>query len=381
MYTYYRKLISTAKMEAIKKQASKLREQVAKQQQAILRQLGHLGQEVVMIDDAGIQCHQQLQNLYKSTRAAKHFQKDIVRGVEGYISTGKKQMEIARKMAEDCCKYGIENQDADTPLARAALDFGTSHASMEDQRETILGILGYQVSEPLRASINGAPLEDARHLTRCYDKMHQEFEIQAAEVIRRQSKSRDSSAESIMKLKSAETKLSELKSSMLALGREATAAMLSVEDQQQHITFQKLLTTVNAERSYHQNVVSILEKLHSEMIAEEQLNDSSPKLEIPRREVNIPRANKDTASNGSGSQENEDKIDALFIAKVTHSFDAQADGELTLKVNDYVVVRQMASNGWSEGECNGKAGWFPSAYVEKIEKIPVSKISEDDCQL
>lgn len=52
---------------------------------------------------------------------------------------------VARKLAEDCCKYGIENQDADTPLARAALDFGTSHTSMEDQRETMLGILGYQV--------------------------------------------------------------------------------------------------------------------------------------------------------------------------------------------------------------------------------------------
>lgn len=39
--------------------------------QAILRQLGHLGQEAVMIDEAGIQCHQQLQNLYKSTQAAK----------------------------------------------------------------------------------------------------------------------------------------------------------------------------------------------------------------------------------------------------------------------------------------------------------------------
>lgn len=74
--------------------------------------------------------------------------------------------------------------------------------------------------------------------------------IQAAEVIRRQSKSRDSSAESIMKLKSAETKLSELKSSMLALGREANVAMLSVEDQQQHITFQKLLTTVCVQSFY-----------------------------------------------------------------------------------------------------------------------------------
>ncbi|KAL2236813.1 UNVERIFIED_CONTAM: SH3 domain-containing protein 1 [Sesamum indicum] len=249
-------------MEAIKKQASKLREQVARQQQAILRQLGQLGHGGVMIDEADVQLHQQLQNLYKSTRAAKHFQRDIVRGLDGFVSASKKQMEIARKLAEDCCKYGIENQDSDSPLARIAQGFGTSHASMEDHRETMLGILSYQISEPLRALINGAPLEDARHLTHQYDRMRQEFEIQ-----------------------------------------------------------------VDAERSYHRNVVAILEKLHSEVI---------------------------------------------------HPFDAQADGELSLEVDNYVVVRQVTSNGWSEGECEGKAGWFPSAYVEKIDRIPTSKLAGDD---
>lgn len=60
-----------ADMEAIKKQASKLREQVARQQQAILRQLGQLGHGGLMIEEADIEFHQQLQNLYKSTRAAK----------------------------------------------------------------------------------------------------------------------------------------------------------------------------------------------------------------------------------------------------------------------------------------------------------------------
>ncbi|CAA0814928.1 SH3 domain-containing protein [Striga hermonthica] len=133
-------------MEAIKKQASKLREQVARQQQAILRQLGQLGHGGVMIDEGDLELHEQLQCLYKSTRAAKHFQRDIVRGLEGFISTGKKQMEIARKLAEDCCKYGIENQDSDSPLARVASGFGTSHASMEDHNETMLGVLGYQVN-------------------------------------------------------------------------------------------------------------------------------------------------------------------------------------------------------------------------------------------
>ncbi|KAI7988322.1 SH3 domain-containing protein 1 [Camellia lanceoleosa] len=126
-------------MEAIKKQATKLREQVAKQQQAILRQLGHLGYEAALVDDAELQ---------------------------------------SRKLAEDCCKYGTENQSAGSPLARAASQFGTSHRSMENERETVLGILGSQVSEPLRASITGAPLEDARHLTHRYDRLRQEVETQ-----------------------------------------------------------------------------------------------------------------------------------------------------------------------------------------------------------
>ncbi|KAK4486262.1 hypothetical protein RD792_008932 [Penstemon davidsonii] len=326
---------------------------------------------------------------FKELFVTQHFQKDIVRGLEGFISTSKKQMEIARKLAEDCCKYGIENQDSGFLLASVASDFGTSHASMEAHRETMLGILGYQVSEPLRALMSGAPLEDARHLTQRYDRMRQEFEIQAAEVIRRQSKSRDSSAESSIKLKSAEKKLTELKSSMLALGREATAAMLSVEDQQQETTFQKLLTMklnklnsqVEAERSYHRNVMAILEKLHSEMILEEQTEDSSLESEIQPRDENIPSPDNEIVSNRSSNgqdDDGDDKSDTYFIAKVIHPFDAQADGELNLEVDDYVVVRQVGSNGWSEGECNGKAGWFPSAYVEKRYTVPANKLSEQE---
>lgn len=33
---------------------------------------------------------------------------------------------------------------------------------------------------------------------------------------------------------------------------------------------------------------------------------------------------------------------------------------------------QVSPSGWSEGECKGKAGWFPSAYVEKRQRIPSS---------
>ena len=64
--------------------------------------------------------------------------------------------------------------------------------------------------------------------------------------MRRRSKTRDSdiTAESCTKLRAAEARLNELKTTMRALGREATAAMSSVEDQQQEVTLQRLFTMV-----------------------------------------------------------------------------------------------------------------------------------------
>ncbi|KAK9046942.1 hypothetical protein V6N11_052811 [Hibiscus sabdariffa] len=399
-------------MEAIKKQATKLREQVAKQQQAVLRHLGHFSNEDITVDEAELKCHEKLQDLYISTKAAKHLQQNIVRGIEGFIATSTKLIEIARKLADDCCKYGAENQNTGSPLARAALYFGKSHKSMEDERETLLGILGEKVSEPLRALITGAPLEDARHLTHRYDRLRQEVEAQAADVLRRRSKTRESeiSAESYMKLKHAEERLTELKSSMMALGREATAAMLSAEDQQQKITFQVLrampgvdetmvdqgekfrflienqllrslvLTShlthlqVDAEKSYHQHILAILEKLYSEMALEEQKSELLNSV-TSERELNVSNPRDNLSSNGSEVQGNK-QSDGYFIAKVVHPFDAEADGELSLAVGDYVVVRQVGPSGWSEGECKGKAGWFPSAYAERQEKAPASMLIE-----
>ncbi|XP_027360201.1 SH3 domain-containing protein 2 isoform X1 [Abrus precatorius] len=362
-------------MDAIRKQASKLREQVAKQQQAILRQLGQISSEPLMTDESEIECHQHLRKLYTSTKTAKHFQRHIVRAIEGFISVSSKQMEIVRKLAKDCSKYGTENQGSSYPLARASLQFGNSYDVLESERETLLGILGDQISEPLRAQITGAPLEDARHLTHRYDKLRQEVEGQAAEVLRRRSKLRDSSvsAESSMRLQNAETRLKELKSALVALGREATAAMLSVEEQQQQITLQSLRTMVDAERAYHQHVLVILEKLYGEIIEERQPKESTS-FPLPSDGYNQP-VDENTNSNGLDYKHNS-QTGTYFFAKVIHPFDAQAEGELSLSIDDFVVVRQVDPNGWSEGECKGNAGWFPSAYVQRQDLIPASKIVE-----
>ncbi|KAK7853009.1 sh3 domain-containing protein 3 [Quercus suber] len=61
--------------------------------------------------------------------------------------------------------------------------------------------------------------------------------------------------------------------------------------------------------------------------------------------------------------------------RVTHTFNAESEKELSLSVGDYVVVRKVSPSGWSEGECRGNAGWFPSAYVEKRQRIPTADVA------
>ncbi|XP_057527201.1 SH3 domain-containing protein 2 [Amaranthus tricolor] len=367
-------------METIRKQATRLREQVAKQQQAVLKQFGAGGysSDNVITDEAEFQQHQKLEKLYISTRAAKHFQRDIVRGVEGYIVTGSKQVEIGTKLSEDSRKYGGENTcTSGSTLSKAAVSFSRARAQMEKERGNLLKALGTQVAEPLRAMVMGAPLEDARHLAQRYDRMRQEAEAQAIEVSKRQAKVREASGnpDVVMKLDAAESKLHDLKSNMGILGKEAAAAMAAVEAQQQRLTLQRLIAMVEAERAYHQRAVQILEQLEGEMISERQRIEAAPS---PTIENNVPPPPAYEESGVFASQTQNGSTDSMgyFLGEVMCPYQAESDIELNLAIGEYVVVRKVSNNGWAEGECKGKAGWFPYGYIERRERVLASKIAE-----
>ncbi|XP_059431351.1 SH3 domain-containing protein 2 [Corylus avellana] len=368
-------------MDAIRKQATKLREQVARQQQAVLKQFGaggYGGSDNLVTDEAELHQHQKLEKLYISTRAGKHYQRDIVRGVEGYIVTGSKQVEIGTKLSEDSRKYGAENTcTSGSTLSRAALNYGRARAHMEKERGNLLKALGTQVAEPLRAMVMGAPLEDARHLAQRYDRMRQEAEAQAIEVSKRQAKVRETvgNIENITKLEAAEAKLQDLKSNMAILGKEAAAAMAAVEAQQQRLTLQRLITMVEAERTY-QRVLQILDQLEGEMVSERQRIEAPPS---PSMDNTMPPPPSYEEVNGIyASQTNNGSTDSMgyFLGEVVHPYQAESDVELNLSIGDYVVVRKVSNNGWAEGECKGKAGWFPFGYVERRERVLASKVAE-----
>ncbi|CAN1283314.1 SH3 domain-containing protein 3 [Linum perenne] len=231
-------------MDALRKQASRLRDQVAKQQQAVIKQFsasGYESSDSVVIDEVELHRHQQLEKLYRTTRA-------------GRVSS------LGTKLSEDCCRYGTENI-SDAMLAKAAAIYGDARKHVEKETEDLNTTLASQVLDPLRAMILGTPLEDARHLAQRYSRMRQEAEVQqalhfhcspqsliskqATEVSRRQARVREAPVpENVAKLHAAEAKMQELRANMAVLGKEAAAALAAVEAQQQRLTFQRLVSLV-----------------------------------------------------------------------------------------------------------------------------------------
>ncbi|KAL4308869.1 hypothetical protein GQ457_01G041420 [Hibiscus cannabinus] len=347
-------------MDAFRRQASKLREQVAKQQQAVIKQFSGTGYEssdVVVIDEIEMQRHLQLDKLYKSTRLARDFQKDVIKVAEAFTAIGYKHIETGTKFSEECCRYGTENSENinENILAKAAAIYGDGHKHVEKEQDDLIKLLSQQVLDPLRAMIIGAPLEDARHLAQRYSRMRQEAEALAAEISRRQARIREAPIpENVAKLHATEAKMQEIKANMAVLGKEAAAALAAVEAQQQRLTLQRLVAMVEGEKTYHLRVAAILNEIEAEMVSEKQRKESAPPVIVPE--------------NGT------DKT-MYYLAEAMHPFFASSEKELSLSVGDFVVVRKVSPTGWSEGECKGKAGWFPSTYVEKRQRLPSSNLA------
>ncbi|KAK9714472.1 hypothetical protein RND81_06G096800 [Saponaria officinalis] len=346
-------------MDSFRRQASKLRDQVAKQQQAVIKHIsgsGYESSEAMVIDEVELQRHLQLDKLYKSTRSGRDFQKEMVKAAETFTTLGYRKIEAGTKLAEECCKYGAENNE-DKILAKAASIYGDARKHVEKEQEDLNRLLLSQILDPLRQISTGTPLEDARHLAQRYSRMRQEAEAQAAEVNRRRARVREAAThEHTAKLQVAEARMQELKANMAVLGKEAAAALSAVDSQQQRLTFQRLVALVEGEKNYHIRVATILNEVETELVSEKQQKEATPPLL---------------------SMENNLEKKMYYLAEAVHAFTAESEKELSLSVGDYVVVRKVTPSGWCEGECKGKAGWFPSSYVEKRHRIPARNMAAE----
>ncbi|XP_072018783.1 intersectin-1-like isoform X2 [Amphiura filiformis] len=65
----------------------------------------------------------------------------------------------------------------------------------------------------------------------------------------------------------------------------------------------------------------------------------------------------------------QEALDTILVKyKAVFQFDAQNEDELSIKPGDIIMVarNQSAEPGWLGGECNGRTGWFPDNYAEKV---------------
>lgn len=79
------------------------------------------------------------------------------------------------------------------------------------------------------------------------------------------------------------------------------------------------------------------------MILQEQSDESFSQHLTLKMDVSAPCVGQTIDSNGADLQTHINKNDDYFIVKVIHLFDAQVDGELSLLVDNYVMVCQVLS--------------------------------------
>eukprot|EP00096_Caligus_rogercresseyi_P015547 TRINITY_DN799_c0_g1_i6.p1 TRINITY_DN799_c0_g1~~TRINITY_DN799_c0_g1_i6.p1 ORF type:complete len:898 (+),score=300.51 TRINITY_DN799_c0_g1_i6:905-3598(+) len=66
--------------------------------------------------------------------------------------------------------------------------------------------------------------------------------------------------------------------------------------------------------------------------------------------------------------------------RALYEYEARNDDELGFKVGDMLLVHpgQDHEPGWLGGELNGRVGWFPEAYAEKVTEGGLQPIAEED---
>ncbi|KAI8531991.1 hypothetical protein RHMOL_Rhmol11G0178200 [Rhododendron molle] len=168
---------------------------------AVFKQFGAggYGSDNVVPDEAELQHHQKLEKLYISTRAAKvietlcQFQRDIVRGVEGYIVTGSKQVEIDRLLKfpyvkQNSKKTGnpdvalklepseTKQQDLKSNMGILGKDAAAmSVVEAQQQRLTLQRLIAMMISERQRIEAPLSPIMDSMPLPPSYEEVNGVF--------------------------------------------------------------------------------------------------------------------------------------------------------------------------------------------------------------
>jgi len=114
--------------------------------------------------------------------------------------------------------------------------------------------------------------------------------------------------------------------------------------------------------------------------AKQGLNSASKAVSSPDL---IEKREKLSQSSPVPTADEDEEIDEndYIRSHALYDYDPAEEDEIGLRVGDVVFIFHKHESGWWTGECNGKYGIFPGAYVQEDEdqthkKLPSSELSD-----
>jgi len=93
-----------------------------------------------------------------------------------------------------------------------------------------------------------------------------------------------------------------------------------------------------------------------------------------KQKTNDPNESISSENHSPRSSRSSGKI--LMIGTAKFKYIPQREDEIELNRGDQVSVLEMEHDGWCRGESNGKVGWFPFNYIQKIASESDNSASE-----
>lgn len=73
------------------------------------------------------------------------------------------------------------------------------------------------------------------------------------------------------------------------------------------------------------------------------------------------------ASQLSEGENDYEDLTCSLKAKAVYDYQGEADDEISFNPDDIITNVEMIDEGWWKGQCHGRIGLFPAAYVELLQ--------------
>jgi len=293
--------------------------------------------------------------------------------------------QVEGQLGECMIKYGREMGD-DSLFGQSLVECGESYKQLAEIKYSLEDSVKQNFLEPLH-QLQDKELKEVNHHRKKLTGRRLDYDCKR----RKQQKGTSVPEE---ELRQAEEKFVESK-------QLASAAMHNLlENEAEQIS--QLSSFLEAELTYHQGSVDILQSLIESLRRKSNEAASKPRKEYVMKRTTSTRSTGSSISDHSAgysssylsesktTNNNHSSSTSSFSsattptaaptaasrggsqpsAKALYDFEPENDGELGFREGDIIHLTSRIDENWLEGEVHGRAGFFPCTYVEIVVDLP-----------